>query len=191
MSKPRLTTKAACRVARIEPQKLNESISRGDYPCAPATVAGRARSFDPDDMIGLWYFREFLDDGYSAKRAGALACTIMEAAKAYPEARTLTLVLDYFYGRANVFPTDQVPTADTWDEVTFSGSDIRETRTYRIGKTRDMIAHYTEEERNVIGEDDDAASASAIRELTYRLRTGQITKAEYADAMLGLSEKDV
>ena len=78
----RLTTKAACRVARLDPQRLNEAIARGDYPCAPSTVAGRARSFDPNDMIGRWYFREFLEDGYSVKRAGERACILMEAAKA-------------------------------------------------------------------------------------------------------------
>ncbi|WP_197462486.1 MULTISPECIES: hypothetical protein [unclassified Erythrobacter] len=183
----RLTTKAACRVARLDPQRLNEAIAKGDYSCAPETVKGRARSFDPDDMIGLWYFREFLEDGFSAKRAGERACILMEAAKAYPDARTLTLVLDYFYGPGRVYPSDQVPSADDWDTATISGTDIREARTFRIGKTRDMIAHYTEEERAIVGEDDEIANASAIRALNYRLRTGEITKAEYADAMLELS----
>ena len=183
----RLTTKAACRVARLDPQKLNEAIFRKDYPCAPQTVAGRARSFDADDMIGLWYFREFIEDGYSVKKAGERACILMNAAKAYPDARTLSLVLDYFYGPGTAFPADQVPDAADWDTTVFRGSDIREVRTYRIGKTRDMIAHYTEEERNIIGEDDDPANASAIRELNFRLRTGQISKSEYADAMLELS----
>lgn len=183
----RLTTKAACRVARLDPNKLNEAIKREDYTCAPKTVPGRARSFDPHEMIGLWYFREFMDEGYSPKKAGERACLLQEASRIYPQARTLTMVFDYFYGRATVLPTNEVPPAEKWDEVLFSGTDIREARTYRIGKTRDMIAHYTEEERGIIGEDDDPANADAIRALNYQLRTGQIDKATYADRMLELS----
>lgn len=187
-SSVRLTTKAACRVARLDPQRLNEAIHKQEYNCAPPTVAGRARVFGPDDMIGLWYFREFMEAGMSAKRAGERACILMEAAKAHPEARTLSLVLDYFYGPGTAWPAEQVPSPGDWDNTLFSGCDIREVVTYRIGKTRDMIAHYTEEERGVVGEDDDPANASAIRELNYRLRTGQISKADYADAMLALSD---
>ena len=183
----RLTTRAACRVARLDPNKLNEAIKRGDYACAPDTVAGRARAFDPHEMIGLWYFREFMEDGYSPKAAGQRACLLQEASRAYPDARSLTLVLDYFYGAGTVLPTEQVFDGTDLDAKLVSGCDVREARTYRIGKTRDMIAHYTEEERGIIGEDDYPASADAIRALNYRLRTGEITKAEYADAMLGLS----
>jgi hypothetical protein len=106
---------------------------------------------------------------------------------AYPEARSLTLVLDYFYGPGDAFPSEQVPDASEWDNVLFSGSDIREARTYRIGKTRDLIAHYTEEERSIVGEDDDPANANAIRVLNFRFRSGEITSDEYAQAMLKLS----
>ena len=186
----RLTTKAACRVVRLDPQRLNEAISKKDYDFAPPTTAGRARSFDKDDMLGLWYFREFLEDGYSAKRAGELASILFYGAKANPDARTLTVMFDYFYGPGEAWPTDALPEPADWDTKVFSGKDIREVRTYRIGKTRDMISHYADEERNIIGEDDIPASANAIRELNYRLRSGQISKEEYADAVFDLSVEE-
>ena len=152
---PKLTTVAACHVARIDRDRFNEAVARGDYTCAPPTVPGRARLFDPDDMIGLWYFRQFQDEGYNPKRAGQLACQIMNAAKAMPDERTITVVHDYFYGEGHYCASRDVPSPDQWDDVLFSGTDIRETRTYRIGKTRDLIAHYTEEERSIIGASDE------------------------------------
>lgn len=152
---PKLTIKAACRVARIDRDRFNEHVAAGRFPCAPETVPGRARLFDPDDMIALWLFRELMEDGFDASRAGAIACAVANAARQNPTARAIAFVQDYFTppgGRA--YPSDQVPAAAEWDKVTFGGTDIRKVTTFRIGKLREMIAHYTEEERAVIGEDD-------------------------------------
>jgi len=152
---PKLTTIAACRVARIDRDRFNEHVAAKNFQCAPNTVPGRARLFDPDDMIALWLFREFMEDGLDAKRAGAIACDIAQAARSNPEARTISYVEDYFYGRGgHAYPSDAVPAPSEWDNVLFGGSDIRKVTTYRIGKLREMIAHYTEEERSIIGADD-------------------------------------
>ena len=150
---PKLTTKAACRVARLDRDRFNEHIASGAFTCAPDTVPGRARLFDPDDMIALFLFREFLDEGIDAKNAGKLACEIAQCARFNPEEPAISLVYSYFH-TPQAWPASQVPDASTWDEVLFSGTDIRKVLTYRIGKLRKMIAHYTEEERSIIGEDD-------------------------------------
>ncbi|MEA3540537.1 MAG: hypothetical protein U9R77_00270 [Pseudomonadota bacterium] len=151
--KPRLTTKAACRIVGLDRDRFNEHVAAGNFQCAPATVPGRARLFDPDDMIALYLFKEFLDEGTDAKTAGAMACEIALCAKLNPDEPTISLVYTYFT-RFTAYPTSAVPTPDQWDTVLLSGTDIRKVLTYRIGKLRQMIAHYTEVERNTIGEDD-------------------------------------
>lgn len=156
---PKLTAIAACRVAGIDRDRFNEHVAAGRFPCAPATVPGRARLFDPDDMIALWLFREQMDDGFDASTAGYIACEVARAAREHPEARTISYVEDYFRGargasRGRAFPAEKVPPPDKWDSVLLSGTDIRKVTTFRIGKLREMIAHYTEEERAIIGESD-------------------------------------
>lgn len=156
---PKLTTAAACRVARIDRDRFNEHVAAGRFGCAPATVPGRARLFDPDDMIALWLFREGMEDGLDASTAGYIACTVADAARQNPNARTISYVEDYFRGTGNssrgrAFPSEQVPSPQEWDSVLFSGTDIRKVTTFRIGKIRDMVAHYTDEERSIIGEND-------------------------------------
>lgn len=188
-NKPRLTTKAACRVVGIDPSRFNEHVAAGNYPCAPATVPGRARLFDPDDMIGLYLFKEFLSEGTDAKQAGALACEIAHCARFNPEEPTIALVYSYF-PRPTAHPGSKVPDPSTWDDVLFSGLDIRKVLTYRIGKLRKMIAHYTEEERNTIGENDEPANAMAIKELNFRYANGLITTNEFAAEMVKLTGGD-
>jgi hypothetical protein len=151
---PKLTTAAACRVARIDRDRFNEHVAAGRFECAPDTIPGRARLFDPDDMISLWLFRELMDDGFDAKHAGFIACAVATAARKNPEARAISYVQDYFGSRGHAFPAENVPAFPEWDQVTISGSDIRKVTTFRVGKLREVIAHYTEEERQIIGEND-------------------------------------
>jgi hypothetical protein len=152
---PKLTTKAACRVADIDRDRFNEHVAAGHYRCAPRTIPGRARLFDPDDMVGLWLFRELMSDGFNAERAGAIACEVARAARVYPDVHTITYVSDYFQpfgGKA--FPSEHVPSPAEWQKKDFSGTNIRKTMTFNIAHTRKILAHRTEEERSIIGEDD-------------------------------------
>lgn len=151
--KPKLTTKAACRVARIDRDRFNEHSAAGRFPCAPATKQGRARLFDPDDMIALWLFREQMDDGFDAATAGSIACAVASAAREYPKSNSISYVQTYFSG-GEAMPAESVPDL-TGDSMPFVGdADIRKVTTFRISKLRDMLAHFTEEERSIIGEDD-------------------------------------
>jgi hypothetical protein len=152
---PKLTTTAACRVARIDRDRFNEHVAAGRFPCAPRTVPGRARFFDPDDMIALWLFRELMDDGFDAARAGAIACEVATAARAHPNEPAIAYVEDYFVPpTGTAFPVSMVPDPSEWDSTLFSGTDIRKVTIFRISKMRQLIAHYTEEERSIIGPDD-------------------------------------
>ncbi|MEP5732190.1 MAG: hypothetical protein ABJL67_22780 [Sulfitobacter sp.] len=152
--KLKLTTPAACRVARIDRDRFNEEVAAGNFNCAPSTIPGRARLFDPDDMVALWLFRDLLEDGESKRVAGRIACKISQLAREYPEDRTISLVKSYFNDGGTAMRTKDVPDPSEWDKILIGGTDIKEVRTFRIGKMRDMIAHATEEERAVIGERD-------------------------------------
>lgn len=153
MISPKLTTVAACRVARIDRDRFNEFVAADRFPCAPETVPGRARLFDPDDMVALCLFRELMDDGYDATKAGRIACKVAKAARDNPEAPAISFVFNYFGPTSgDACPSDKVPPPSDWDRVTFSGTDIRKVTTFRISKLREMIAYATEEERSIIGE---------------------------------------
>lgn len=155
---PKLTTKSACRVARLDRDRFNEHVSAGAYICAPETVPGRARLFNPDDMIALCLFRELMDDGLDARASGRIACAVSRAARENPNTPAISYVQDYFIGDhgALAMPFDEVPPASEWATNFFmpGGADARKVTTFNIAKLRKMIAYYTEEERSIIGEDD-------------------------------------
>lgn len=150
----KLTTAAACRVAGLDRNRFNEHVAAGRFTCAPATVAGRARFFGPDDMIALRLFRELMEDGFNADRAGVIACAVSEAARSNPNAATISYV-ETFVGSNIALPTKLIPDPSKWDQFLVSGSDVRKVTTFNIAKMRRLIAHYTEEERAIIGERDE------------------------------------
>ncbi|WP_297778973.1 hypothetical protein [uncultured Roseovarius sp.] len=151
---PKLTTALACRVARLDRDRFNEAVASGVFTCAPETIAGRARVFDPDDMVALFLYRELIEDGYSKTRAGKVACAVGQAARKYPDAKAISYVEDYFKGFGQAFPADRIPSFEEWDSTTFSGTDIRKVTTFRIGKMRDIIARDTAEETSIFGPED-------------------------------------
>ena len=115
----------------------------------------RARIFSPDDMLSLWYFRELVEDGYTRESAGRVACAVAEAARRHPESPAISYVESYFGPRSgDAFPSDQVPDSSEWDNVTFSGTDIRKVTIFRVSKARALIAHSTVEEISTFGAED-------------------------------------
>lgn len=149
----KLTTVVACRVAGIDRGRFNEHVAAQNYNCAPNTTPGRARLFDPDDVLALRLFSDLLNDGFTPKRAGEIACEVANAARNSPEERTIAYVESFFRG-GHALPTSEVPPADLWDGVLFSGTDIRKVTIFRIGKLREIIAHYSAEEASIIGNPD-------------------------------------
>jgi hypothetical protein len=149
----KLTTLAACRVANLDRQRFNEYAALREYPCAPATIPGRARLFDPNDMLGLVLFKRLMDDGMSPAPAGRIACAVVSAAKEYPEEQSIAFV-ETFVGTGYAYPVNQVPAAEDWGSKLFSGSTIAKVITFNVGHYRKIIAHQTEVERHIIGQDD-------------------------------------
>ena len=147
MATPKVSTSIACRIVGLNRDRFNEYIAAGHYGCAPSTVPGRTRLFGPDDLLTLMLFKRLMDDGYTVEAAGKIACAIGTVAQCYPEARAVSYVETYI-GSGTAMLTKDVPPAEDWDTVTISGCDIRKVTTFRIGKERDLVAHYTDEETN-------------------------------------------
>jgi hypothetical protein len=64
----------ACRIARIDRDRFNEAVARGDYPCVAKPGHGRTREFTIHEVIGLFIYGRLIDSGVSSRKAGHLAC---------------------------------------------------------------------------------------------------------------------
>lgn len=150
-----LRTGQACTVVRLPRERFNEAAAIGLLPCLPATTAGRARRFDQDDLLALWYYRELTEDGYAREKAGHIACAIAARAKndrlaGKPEAVALAYVDDYFTGNGAgcVYDPSDIPSPALWADPSglLNETDIRKVTIFNVGKTRALIAHYTTRE---------------------------------------------
>jgi hypothetical protein len=156
----RLTSKRACRVAGIDHDRLNEHAAAGRYPCAPSTIRGRTRVFDPDDMLALVLFTVLLEDGFAASKAGPIACEVAAAARQHPEARAISYVRSNavksgFTVDGAALPASSLPDPESWNKQLFGDVDLIErTMTFNVWQYRERIAKRTEEEALIIGEED-------------------------------------
>ncbi len=92
----RASTKLACQIANVQAGRFNEAVHLGFYPCAPETTAGRARSFDVDDVVALMIYQHGMRAGLSAKAAGHKACAVRQFMRDHPEAPRAYLVTGSF-----------------------------------------------------------------------------------------------
>lgn len=160
MNHPRkLTTVAACRVVGIHRDRFNEHVAAGNFDCAPATIAGRARLFDLAAMLALSLFKRNLDDGLDPKRAGIVACAVAASAASYPNEAAVGY-LETFIGIAVALPASQLPDPAKWasgsgEGLTNSGTTIRKVAIFNVAQLRAIIEHGTDEEFSIAGERDE------------------------------------
>lgn len=151
----KLRTGSACRVTFLDRERFNEAVASGLIPCVPETVAGRARLFDPDQLLSLWYYRELVEDGYTREKAGRIACEIADCAHRHPDAATISYVEDYFKPvTGSCYPSSDVPEAAKWGELSFSGTNIRKVTTFNVAFARVLIARETANELSIQGSED-------------------------------------
>ncbi|KPL55486.1 hypothetical protein ABB55_27300 [Prosthecomicrobium hirschii] len=153
---PSLTTVAACRVAGIHRDRFNEFVAAGAYRCAPSTTAGRARTFAPDDILGISIFRDLMADGMTAAAAGEIACAVAEAAKANPQALAISYVRTWQTATGwtldgTAHPTDELPAPAEWNSAGERKETITRMMTFNVSLLRDLIAKRIEKERPIIG----------------------------------------
>ena len=134
----------ACRVVRLERDRYNEATAAGVIPCIPQTTPGRARLFDPFDLLVLWYYRELTEDGYARDKAGQIACAIAACARQNPSASVISYVQDYFYPfSGECFPAERVPAPGEWQGPVFQDTNIRKVTSFNVKHASDAIAAYT------------------------------------------------
>jgi len=160
---PKVTTALACRIVDLMRPRLDEAMLGGFLECLPKTTAGRPRVFLPDDLLALWYYRELIGDGYTRETAGRIACAVAVTARKNPVAKTISYVEHYHGSHLEnthsplsefAFPSDQVPDPSKWDDVSFSGSEIRKVTIFRVSLARKLIAERSAEEINTFGSED-------------------------------------
>ena len=71
----------ACRIARVDRDRFNEAVAKGDYPCAPKPGHGRTREFAIHEVIGLFVYGRLIESGTSPRNAGHLACEAARLAR--------------------------------------------------------------------------------------------------------------
>ena len=151
--KLKFRTKAACRVAGIDPQRLNEAIASKDgYPCAPKTSAGVARVFDEFDIIALFVFRRLTLNGFSQKLASGYACGVLSALRSnYHELpERIDFPMTGFNDEWIAASESDPPNFEIHHNMTLSAN---EAFCINISKLREIVRAAMEAEANVIGEE--------------------------------------
>ncbi|WP_208353116.1 hypothetical protein [Pseudaestuariivita rosea] len=148
-------TKAACRIARIDPQRFNEDVASGDYPHAPKTRSGVSRVFDEADIAGLLIYRHLMDifgdRGFTKKTAAMYAGGIIQALRA-PTTTDRSRV-DF---PINGFNDDGVPCNK--DEPPYFGNErnraLAATMSFDLEHILKVVRQGMAEEAQVLGEED-------------------------------------
>lgn len=139
-------TAAACRIAMIHRDRLNESVAAGNYGCAPETRPGASRIFEEDDLIALTIYGRQLKEGVSAERAGRLACAVRKALEKSPNAKVVS-VLKALNGLGRTV-VDERP------ELLSSDNPVFERIEFEIAAVRTFVREQMAEEATVCGEED-------------------------------------
>lgn len=153
MTSLKLTTKRACRAIGMNRDRFNEHVAAGNFPCAPDTIAGRARYFDQHDMLALALFKMNLDDGYPADRAGHVACAVAKLAAASPNEDVIAYVQN-FVGMKRAILASEMTAVEHWQDKIWSGSTLRKVELFNVAEQRKRVLEAMVEEANMIGEDE-------------------------------------
>lgn len=81
-----------CDLARVDRDRLNEAIARGDYPCAPETRPGARRMFSEADFIALAVYGALTSRGIPPRVAGGVACRALTAIEGAADAKLLAII---------------------------------------------------------------------------------------------------
>jgi hypothetical protein len=145
----------ACKIAGLNRDRFNEAVHANNYPCAPVTAKGATRVFDEADLIALYLYARLLEEDVAPRRAGALACLIGEKAKMHPS-ESLIHVGRAENGAESALPGSEVNmSARQMAAGIMDMSLVISVRTFNVGNVRDIIRKKIEEEKNILGREDD------------------------------------
>jgi hypothetical protein len=144
----RARTKTACRVAGVDPDRFNELVAAGHYPCAPRTTAGVARVFTVNDIVALRVYAYMVDEGTIPSKAGPLACGLAVLLKVQPHTHRAVCV------KPSLRSVEWLASEEfAFESTHMGGLEIISVREWRLEPIRARIVHELEEEAAVVGED--------------------------------------
>lgn len=141
MTALRATTALAADIAGIDKQRFNEAVAADFYPCAPKTVAGRARSFGLNDLIALKVYGHLTVEGGTPRFAGKVACGLLDFLQVYPKASRAVYVVAEMGS-----PSWLLPEALDAASTHISGHLIVSVRTWYLDPIRENIIGRLEHE---------------------------------------------
>lgn len=145
------TTALACAISGAHPDRFNEAVANGNYPCAPRTKAGKKRSFAVNDIIAMRVYKMALDTGTRPEWAGKKACLIREFLDQYPDADKACLISTNFKEWDRVFP--DFDTSQYMMEINPSQSvSVTAIEIIPFHFLRGLIVHKIEEAAKTVGE---------------------------------------
>lgn len=170
MSKIRVRAPLACRIVGLDRVKFNDAVASGAYPCAPPTMKGSARLFDEESLLPLYFFARLTEFGIPASRAGQLVCEMASLARNETSKDADRIVLlrgrmgeTFVASVANAYGIGGVRTPISYDpDHEKNGAHypaigrILFTIEFYVSHVRQIIADAIEEERNILGEEEDA-----------------------------------
>ncbi len=145
----RARTNIACRVARVNPDRFNEIVASGDYPCAPQTTPGVARVFEEIDMIALRLFAMETESGTAAKTAGSLACRVHGVLQQHPDTNRVYLSRT----TEGVNYQAAVENVNLESEQFGPGMPLHRTIIIHVGNIREQVRRALDDERSIIGDE--------------------------------------
>lgn len=149
MSSPnRARAKLACEIANIDPDRFNEAVHAGNYPCAPETAPGKARIFNMQDLIALCVYGRKLEQEVPARRAGAIACGVRSVLAVHPNCSVVLQVMAQL-GSYRFFDAEQF----SRDAVDLGGLQIVEIHEYRLEPIKTRIIAQLEDAAGIVGEE--------------------------------------
>lgn len=153
MTPLRARARTACEIARVDPDRFNEWVAAGIYPCAPRTRPGATRIFDEQDLITLCIFRHLTDEGMIPSKAGEMVCELRTLLIERPDAMRVVCLTHSFGGFIWIDAEHYDPADDfipAWGNARPSVVSARE---WRLRFLRQRIAHELAEAAGVVGED--------------------------------------
>lgn len=151
----RVRAAAAMRIARMDRQKFNEIVSNDFFRCAPSEILGNTRLFRLEHLVSLYILARLLEFGLPPRRAGALACEIVDAYRSggTPEKR---IVLAVGTSISHVFRGSQYDFDHVEKDRIYAGlGTILFTLSFEIASILKMIDEGIEYERSIVGREED------------------------------------
>lgn len=148
MTPNRARARLACKIAGVDPDRFNEAIHAGHYPCAPETTPGSARIFDIEDMVALMVYGRLLERGVPPRNAGQTACGIHSVLREFPGTERVVQFVAAI-GATRYSPAEHFD----WAATHHGGLEVVEVCEFRLRWYREQIEQELIDAARIVGED--------------------------------------